>query len=143
MHYFTILLENISSADGSCDELLTAKKMVKNRLSVSKMDMRNKLQPHKAEFDLTAFPAKATDFKIHFDTVALYVDRLELNPSVIYGHAKDLKSYNALYLINHAELLTYTIPAGQLSCIHNRLFPDVDPNMMMITMTENTVEKYS
>ena len=76
------------------------------------MDMRIKLQPHKAEFTLTAFPARATDFKIHFATVVFYVDRLGMNPSVINGHVKGLKSHNALYTINHTEVLTYTIPAG-------------------------------
>ena len=109
-----------------------------DRPLISQMDMRIKLQPHKAEFALTAFPARATDLKINLNSVVLYVDRLEMNPSVINGHAKGLKSQNALYPINHTELLTYTIPAGQLSYTKDRLFPDMAPKMMMVAMIENT-----
>ena len=103
------------------------------------MDMWIKLQPHKAEFAITAFPAKATDFEIHFHIFVHYVDRLEMNPSVISGYTEGLKSHNALYPINHTELSTYKIPAGQLSYTKDHLFPDMAPKTMIVPMVENAV----
>ena len=57
-----------------------------DRPLISSTDMRIKLQPNKPEFALSEYPAAATDHKIHFESVMLYVDRLEMNPSVINGH---------------------------------------------------------
>ena len=107
-----------------------------DRALISQTDMRIKLTPHKPEFILNAFGAKK-DFKINFLSVILYVDRLELNPSVINGHAVGLAKQNARYFINHTDLLTYTIPAGQKSYTKDRLFPDIAPKMMIVAMVDN------
>lgn len=108
-----------------------------DRFLISQTDIRIKLIPSKPEYALMAFPTAATDFRINFESVVLYVDRVELNPSVINGHAMGLKTDNARYFINHSELLNYTIPAGQKSYTKDRLFPDLAPKMIMIAMTEN------
>ena len=108
-----------------------------DRYLISQTDMRLKLMPNKPEHALLSFTTKATDFKINFESIILYVDRAELNPSVINGHAMGLKSDNARYFINHTELLNYTIPAGQKSYTKDRLFPDLAPKMILIAMTEN------
>lgn len=107
-----------------------------DRSLISQTDMRVKLLPHKPEFILNAFGAK-TDFKINFESVILYVDRIELNPSVINGHAVGLKKQNAHYFINHTDILTFTIPKGQKSYNKDRLFPDIAPKMMIVTMVDN------
>ena len=103
---------------------------------ISQMDMRIKLQPNKPEFVLNSYHATPPDFKIN--VAVLYVDRLGMNPSVINGHAKGLNSQNALYPINHTQLLTYTIPAGQFSYTKDRLFPDMAPKMLMVAMVDNS-----
>ena len=108
-----------------------------DRFLISQTDIRIKLMPSKPEYALMAFSTAPTDFKINFESVVLYVDRVELNPSVINGHAMGLQTDNARYFINHTELLNYTIPAGQKSYTKDRLFPDLAPKMIMIAMTEN------
>ena len=105
------------------------------RYLISQTDMRIKLNPSKAEFVLNAYGS--ADFKIHFEEVILYVHRVELNPSVIHGHALGLKRQNAIYPINHNEIITFTIPKGQKSYTKDRLFPDAAPKMLAIAMVEN------
>lgn len=108
-----------------------------DRLLISQTDMRIKLMPSKPEYALMSFAATATDFKINFEKVILYVERTELNPSVINGHAMGLKTDNARYFINHTELLNFTIPKDQMSYTKDRLFPDMAPKMIMVAMVEN------
>ena len=106
-----------------------------DRFLISQTDMRIKLTPSKPEFALNAYGTSA--FKIHFEKIILYVPRIELNPSVINGHAVGLKKQNAHYDINHTELITYTIPKGQKSYTKDRLFPDMAPKLLMVAMVEN------
>ena len=105
------------------------------RYLISQTDMRIKLNPSKAEFALNAYGT--ADFKIHFEEVILYVHRVELNPSVINGHALGMKKQNAIYPINHTEIITFTIPKGQKSYTKDRLFPDVAPKLLVVAMVEN------
>ena len=107
-----------------------------DRYLLSQTDIRIKLTPSKPEFALNAFGA-ATNFKIHFTDVILYVSRAELNPSVINGHARGLQRQNAIYPITHNDLVTFTIPKGQQSHTKDRLFPDQAPKCLMIAMIEN------
>ena len=106
------------------------------RYLISQTDMRIKLTPSKPEFVLNAYGA-TTDFKIEFLNVIMYVDRAEMNPSVINGHANGLKRQNAIYPLIHNELITFTIPSGQQSYTKDRLFPDQAPKCLMIAMVEN------
>jgi len=108
-----------------------------DRFLISHTDMRIKLLPNKTDFVLNSYATKLSDYKIDFEKVILLVDRVELNPSVINGHALGLKTRNAHYFLNHSELLTYTIPKGQRSYTKDRLFPDMAPKMLMIAMVEN------
>ena len=94
-----------------------------------------KLTPNKAEFLLNAYGT--SKFKVSLNKVIVYAERLEMNPSVINGHAMGLKNQNARYFINHTDLLTYTIPKGQKSYIKDHLFSDIAPKMIMIAMMDN------
>ena len=78
-----------------------------------------------------------TDCKIKFEEVTLRVRRIVPKPSVINGHAAGLGKRNALYPVNHTELLTFTIPAGQKSMVKDRLFPMQAPKLLVVGMVEN------
>lgn len=110
-----------------------------DRHLISSTPMRIKLTPNKPEFLLNCYSAAklSPKFKISFEKVILYVERLEMNPSVVNGHAVGLKSQNAHYYINHTDLLTYTIPAGQQSYTKDHLFTDLSPKMLMISLVDN------
>ena len=110
--------------------------MRQDRYLISQTDMRIKFTPSKPEFALNAYGTK--DFKINILEAVLFVPRMELNPSVINGHALGLKRQNALYPINHTEMTTFTIPKGQKSYTKDRLFPDQAPKLLLIAMVENT-----
>ena len=107
-----------------------------DRYLISQTDLRIKFTPSKAAFALQATGA-TKDFKIHFEEVVLYVHRAEMNPSVINGHMMGMKKRNAMYPIQHTELITFTIPKGQKSYTKDRLFPDQAPKLLMISMVEN------
>ena len=102
---------------------------------ISQTDMRIKFMPSKPDFALNAFGT--TDFKIQFEEVILYVPRAELNPSIINGHAAGLRTQNAIYPINHSEVMTFTIPKGQKSYVKDRLFPDGAPKLLLVAMIDN------
>ena len=108
-----------------------------NRHLINTTPVKIKLIPNKPEFVLNSYAKTATKFKISFEKVILYVDRLEMNPSVINGHAVGLKTQNARYYLNHTDLFSYTIPAGQLSYTKDNLFTDLSPKMVMIAMLDN------
>ena len=64
--------------------------------------MRLKLTPSKAQFALNAFSGN-TSFKIEFQEVILYVHRVEINPSVVNGHATGMKNkipFIQSYIVN-------------------------------------------
>ncbi len=100
--------------------------------------MRIKLVPNKPEFFLNSYAATPPKMKIVFEEVNLYIEHLEMNPSVINGHEVGLTTQNAQYFINHTELLSFTVPKGQLSYIKENLFTDSAPKMVMIAMVDNT-----
>jgi hypothetical protein len=107
-----------------------------DRHLISSTSLRIKLTPSKPEFLLNALGV-SKKYKVVFEKAILYVERLEMNPSVINGHAVGLKSQNAHYYINHTELLTYTIPKGQKSYTKDHLFNDLSPKMIMVAMIDN------
>ena len=108
-----------------------------DRYLINSTSLRIKLTPNKPEFFLNSYAGKAVNFKIVFEDVILYMERLEMNPSVINGHAVGLKRDNARYFINHTELLSFTVPKGQLSYLKDNLFVDSMPKMLMIGMVDN------
>ena len=109
--------------------------MRQSRYLLSQTDLRLKFIPSKPEFALNAFGT--ADFKIIFESAVLDVKRVLLNPSVINGHQSGLAKQNALYPLNHTEIITFTIPKGQKSYIKDRLFPLQAPKLLMIAMLEN------
>ena len=107
-----------------------------SRYLLSRTDLRLKFVPSKPEFALNAF-ATTSDFQIKIESAVLDVKRVTMNPSVINGHESGLTKQNALYPLNHTEIITFTIPKGQKSYIKDRLFPLQAPKLLMIAMLEN------
>jgi len=103
---------------------------------LSNTSMRIHLLPSEPSFAFNMFAA-GTQVKIVFESVVLHVPRLKVSPSVINGHARGLISRNALYPLQHAEVTTFTIPKGQLSCNKEHLFSDQAPKLLLVAMLEN------
>ena len=108
-----------------------------SRYLISQTDMRFRLLPQKADFALMAH-GTTSGFKIVFEKVTLHVRRIILNPSVINGHAAGMNKQNAIYPLNHTELINFTIPKGQKSYVKDRLFPLQAPKLLVVGMVENT-----
>ena len=106
-----------------------------SRFLISQTDMRFRLLPAKSQFVLNAFAAG--HYKIKFTSVSLHARRMLLNPSVINGHAAGMGRHNAIYPVNHTELITFTIPRGQKSHVKDRLFPLQAPKLLIVGMVEN------
>ena len=110
-----------------------------DRHLINNTTMRIKLTPNKPEFFLNSYSAATPipKFKIQYENVILHAERLEMNPSVINGHALGLQTQNAQYYINHTDIMTFSVPKGQFSYIKDHLFPDLSPKMLMITLVGN------
>ena len=107
-----------------------------SRFLISQTDMRIRFLPSKPEFALNAY-GSTSDFKVKLESVTLHVRRILLNPSVINGHAAGLNKQNALYSINHTQIINFTIPAGQKSYVKDRLFPLQAPKLLIVGMLDN------
>ena len=107
-----------------------------SRYLISQVPMRLKLVRSKPEFALLNFGA-ALDVKIEILHATLHVRRVTMNPSVINGHNAGLARQNALYPVNHTELFSFTIPAGQKSYIKDRISPSQTPKFLAIMMVTN------
>ena len=99
------------------------------------VSMNFKFLPNEAEF--ACFSSTETKVKIKFESVILIVPRYKVNPSVILGHNSGLKRQNAIYPMKHAEVVTFTIPAGNQSYNKDHLFPDQAPNLMIVGQVTN------
>ena len=102
---------------------------------LSEVDMIMKFLPSEPEF--ACFSSTDTKVKVKFEDVRLDVHRYQVNPSVIIGHNHGLKRQNALYPMQHAEVQTYTIPAGNQSYNKDHIFPDQAPKLLFVAMVEN------
>ena len=102
---------------------------------LSDVGMVIKFLPNEPEF--ACFSSNNTKVKIQFDACTLAVPRYKINPSVIIGHNHGLKRQNAIYPLQHAEVQTFTIPAGNGSHNKDHLFPDQAPNLLYVAMVEN------
>lgn len=107
------------------------------KLLISNTDLRLKFTLQKPEFLLNDFAGTPVDCKIKIEKMTLYVRRALVNPSVIKGHTIGLDRNNLHYPISHRKMLTYTIPAGQLSFRKDNLFPSESPKLIMVALVDN------
>lgn len=106
-----------------------------SRYLISQVNMRLKFVRAKSQFALMAFGSE--NYKVVINSAILNVRKVMMNPKVINDHAHGLKSHNAKYPVNHAELTTFTIPVGSMSHTRDRLFPVSLPKALYITLVEN------
>ena len=108
-----------------------------DRYLLSLTNMRIKLTPNRPEFFLSSFKSAPGKYKVEFELVKLSVERNEMNPSVINGHAIGLKTQNAQYYVNHTHFETFTVPKGQSSVTKDNIFTDISPKMVIVGMLDN------
>ncbi len=67
----------------------------------------------------------------------LYVRRVQMTPSVILQDDSMLATRNALYRLQHTEMMTYTIPTGSQSHNNESLFNGHMPKVVLVGMVTN------
>lgn len=75
--------------------------------------------------------------RLVIDDAILYVRRVKVEPSIILEHDQQLLTRNAIYPIQHTEMSTYTISAGNMSNNKEGLFRGHMPKMVIIGMVDN------
>jgi len=96
------------------------------------MDVHIKLVRAKSSFYMFGAPGK-----VKILNAVLYVRRVKIEPSIILEHEKQLLTQNAIYPVQHTELLTYTIPQGSMSHNKESLFRGHMPKLVIIGMVDN------
>jgi len=97
------------------------------------LDVHIKLVRAKSDFYM--FGAAAGRVQIH--TAVLYVRRVKIEPSIILEHEKQLLTHNAIYPVQHTEMLTYTIAQGSMSNNKEGLFRGHMPKLIVVGMVDN------
>ena len=107
-----------------------------NRYLLSHTSMRIRLKRASESFVLHD-PAGGFTYKIEITKAILQVRRATINPVIINAHAKGLEKHNALYPVNHTNLISYTIGKGASTDTKDNLFPTQVPKFVTIGFVTN------
>ena len=77
------------------------------------------------------------DFKITIDDMQLRIRQMLMNPSVISGHLKGMKSQHAHYPIQYSDFDTFTIPKDHVTYVKERLYAHNSPRMLIVGLVDN------
>ena len=106
--------------------------MTQGKYLINQVDVHLKLIRAKPEFCLIGTAARVV-----IEDAVLYVRRVKVSPGVIMKHAEQMSQMNALYPIQHSQLITYTIPSGAHSHTKDGLFRGHMPKMLIFGMVDN------
>lgn len=109
------------------------------RYLISLTDLRIKLTRASSKFALLC--ADGGDFNVRIQKAILYVRRVEVNPSVIEGHAVGLEKRNAIYHYLDTKMIVHTITKDSLETMRDNIFPIQLPKTLFIAMIDH--EAYS
>jgi hypothetical protein len=105
---------------------------------INHLDMKIKLQRTKPEFSMLALGTDKPNVEIRITDATLYVRRVNVLPSIMLDHEEVLRTKNAIYPVQHTEMVTYTIPSGSMSHTKENLFRGMLPKFLVFGMVTNT-----
>ena len=108
-----------------------------DRYLIANVPMNLKFLRSKTEFALMGHNNASTSFKITIKEMYLSVRQMLMNPSVISGHWKGLKTQHAHYPITFTDFDTFTIPKDHVTYVKDRLYAYNSPRMLLVAMVDN------
>ena len=112
---------------------------LQQRLLLNKVDVRLKFTPSKPEFQLMSLLADNAKIipKVIIKQAILYVRRVKISDTVILSNEKQLETQNALYPVQHTEVMTYTIATGSQSHNKEAVFRGMMPKLVIVGLVDN------
>jgi len=104
------------------------------RYLINNVDMRVRLVRNSNEFCLMYFDNN--NYKVHIEEAVLYVQKVNINPSVQLALEAMLRKQNALYNIHRTELKSFTIPGGSITFTREHISLGVCPKYAIIGLVD-------
>lgn len=115
---------------------------LQNKYLLHNTDMKLKLSRATPEFQVKirtgTLNDKSTAVKVDIRSAVLHVRQVKPMPSYLAQVSSNLMMQNAVYPIQHTEMITYTIPSNAQSDNKSSLFNGRVPKVMFVGMVENT-----
>lgn len=109
-----------------------------NHYLLSHTSLRIRLKRSSAAFVLQdPVGGPGNKYKIEIKDATLQARRALINPTIINAHADGLMRKNALYPVNHSNLISYTITKGATTDYKENLFPTQVPKFITIGLVTN------
>ncbi|XP_051504031.1 uncharacterized protein F54H12.2-like [Myxocyprinus asiaticus] len=105
------------------------------KLMLNGVDIKIRMTRGKDEFCLMRSDAVA--YKLNILSASLFVKKVSVSPAVRLGHAQELISTTAKYLIDRVCLKNFSIPAGSCVCNQENVFLGTLPKSVVLAMTDN------
>ena len=102
-----------------------------DRLILNQVAINVRLTKARPEFCLMTSES-VPNYQILIEDVVLKACKVQVNPAVIYGHAKILRSVNCKYFYTKTELKQIAIAAGTVNFDQDQLFQNIRPNRVVV-----------
>lgn len=115
---------------------------LQNKYLMHNVDFHIKLNRSKPAFQTMIKTAagvnnRATDVKMNIHKAVLHVRRVKALPSLMAEIEDKLTFSNAVYPVQHTEIMTYSIPAGSLSNNKESIFRGNMPKLVLVGLVRN------
>ena len=108
------------------------------RYLISNVPINLKFLRSKPEFALIGHNNASKSFKIEIKEMRLHTRQMLMNPSVISGHMKGMKTQHAHYPIGFNDFDTFTIPKDHVTYVKDRLYATNSPRLLLVALVDNT-----
>lgn len=102
------------------------------KLLLPGVDIRLVLQQNSDDFRLVG--KNEQNHMIEFKSVAFYLKKVKVSPSVFLGHEKQLLKSTANYLLRGLETKVRSLPQGSLDCCIEDIYLDRIPSNLVVVM---------
>jgi hypothetical protein len=106
-----------------------------SRYMLNEVNTRIKLARSKDSFCLMT--SEAEQYRVKIVSASMRIRKVKINPSVYMAHTKALENGTAKYPIKRVICKTFTVPAGYLDFIQEKLFSGQLPTRLIIGCVDN------
>lgn len=114
---------------------------LQNKYLLHNTDLKLKLSRASPEFQVKirtgTLENKSEAVRVDITDAKLHIRQVKPMPSFLNSVSSNLMAQNAVYPVQHTEMITYTIPKGNMSHNKTPLFNGKVPKVMFVTMVDN------
>jgi hypothetical protein len=106
-----------------------------SRYMLNEVNARIKLSRSKDSFCLMS--GEAEQYRVKIVSAVMRIRKVKISPSIYLAHAKTLENGTAKYPIKRVICKTFTVPAGYLDFVQEKLFSGQLPTRLIIACVDN------